>query len=212
MGATTVWERWDSLLPDGTVNPGQMTSFNHYALGAVADWMHRRVAGLAPAAPGYRRIAVRPVPGEALTHASARHLTPYGEASVSWQRAGGEFRLDVVVPVGATAAVELPGGTAVEVGHGTHHWAVADPYTPEPGLPAEPSIRDLMDHRPSWDRVVEAAVAAQVVAGEAALADRLAAFLDAPATDLVDAATAGGFVPGAAELAARLTTLLSDPR
>ena len=46
MGATTVWERWDSMLPDGTVNPGEMTSFNHYALGAVADWLHRRVAAL----------------------------------------------------------------------------------------------------------------------------------------------------------------------
>ena len=56
MGATTIWERWDSMLPDGTINPGQMTSFNHYALGAVADWMHRTVGGLAPAEPGYRRV------------------------------------------------------------------------------------------------------------------------------------------------------------
>ena len=49
MGATTIWERWDSMLEDGTINPGQMTSFNHYALGSVADWLHRRVAGLASA-------------------------------------------------------------------------------------------------------------------------------------------------------------------
>ena len=56
MGATTIWERWDSMLPDGSVNPGEMTSFNHYALGAVGDWLHRTVAGLAPAEPGYRRI------------------------------------------------------------------------------------------------------------------------------------------------------------
>ncbi len=48
MGATTIWERWDSMLPDGKVNPGEMTSFNHYALGAVADWLHRTAAGLAP--------------------------------------------------------------------------------------------------------------------------------------------------------------------
>ena len=86
MGATTVWERWDSMLPDGTMNPGEMTSFNHYALGAVADWLHRRVAGIAPAEPGYRRIAVRPVPTSALTHAAARLRTPYGEASVGWRR------------------------------------------------------------------------------------------------------------------------------
>ncbi len=77
------------LLLDGRVNPGRMTSFNHYALGAVADWMHRTVAGLAPAAPGYREITVRPLPDRSLAHASARHLTPYGEASVSWRRVDG---------------------------------------------------------------------------------------------------------------------------
>ena len=65
MGATTIWERWDSMLPDGRINPGEMTSFNHYALGAVADWLHRTVAGLAPAAPGYRGSLVRPRPAAA---------------------------------------------------------------------------------------------------------------------------------------------------
>jgi hypothetical protein len=59
MGATTVWERWDSVLPDGSVNPGEMTSFNHDALGAVADWLHRTVGGLAPATPGWRHIAIQ---------------------------------------------------------------------------------------------------------------------------------------------------------
>ena len=58
LGATTIWERWDGLRPDGTINPGEMNSFNHYALGAVGDWLHRTVAGLAPAAPGYRAIRV----------------------------------------------------------------------------------------------------------------------------------------------------------
>ena len=71
MGATTVWERWDSMLPDGTINPGEMTSFNHYALGAVADWMHRTIGGLTPAQPGYRRIEIRPRPGGG-THALPR--------------------------------------------------------------------------------------------------------------------------------------------
>ena len=88
MGATTVWERWDSLLEDGSVNPGEMTSFNHYALGAVADWLHRTVAGLAPDEPGYRRIRIAPRPLRELDHASARHVTPYGPASVAWRREG----------------------------------------------------------------------------------------------------------------------------
>nr|WP_296071743.1 glycoside hydrolase family 78 protein [uncultured Actinoplanes sp.] len=210
MGATTVWERWDSMLPDGSINPGEMTSFNHYALGAVADWLHRRVAGLAPAAPGYRRIEVRPLPTSRLTAARARLLTPYGESSVAWQRADGEFRLEVRVPVGATAVVHLPGrDETADAGPGLHTWSVPDPYPqPEP-LPAEPSIRQLMDHEPSWAGIVAAAREAGVADGEAALADRLARYLDAPATDLVSAATSGGFVPGAAEMAARLQTLLT---
>ncbi|MFJ3804288.1 glycoside hydrolase family 78 protein [Streptomyces sp. NPDC090088] len=121
MGATTVWERWDSMLPDGRVNPGEMTSFNHYALGAVADWLHRTVAGLAPATPGYRRLLVRPRPGGGLTHARAAHDTPYGRAEVSWTRAGGELLVEVTVPPGTTALIDLPDGSdPVEVGSGTH--------------------------------------------------------------------------------------------
>ena len=108
MGATTVWERWDSMLPDGSINPGEMTSFNHYALGAVADYLHRVVAGLAPLAPGYRKIIVRPVPGRALTHARARQLTPYGSAEVAWRRQDGRFSLEVCVPSGNYGAGVYP--------------------------------------------------------------------------------------------------------
>ncbi|TDE08334.1 alpha-L-rhamnosidase [Jiangella asiatica] len=120
MGATTVWERWDSLLPDGTVNPGTMTSFNHYALGAVADWMHRVVAGLAPAEPGYRRIRFAPRPGGGLTSAAARHLTPYGEAAISWRLDGRDLHVDAVVPVGAEAVLQLNGRDDETLPPGTH--------------------------------------------------------------------------------------------
>ncbi|GAA2215952.1 glycoside hydrolase family 78 protein [Nonomuraea monospora] len=120
MGATTVWERWDSLLPDGTVNPGEMTSFNHYALGAVADFLHRTVAGLAPAAPGYRRLLVRPRPGGGLTHARARHDTPYGPAAVSWSSDGETLTVTAIVPPGTTALVDLPNLAEREVAAGTH--------------------------------------------------------------------------------------------
>lgn len=125
MGATTIWERWDSLLPSGKVNPGDMTSFNHYALGAIADWLHRTVAGLAPAAPGYRRILVRPRPGGGLTHAFAAHETPYGRAEVRWQIEAGQLHVDVQVPTGTTALIDLPGhdGPPIEVGPGSHHFA-----------------------------------------------------------------------------------------
>jgi alpha-L-rhamnosidase len=102
-----------------------MTSFNHYAFGAVADWLHRTVAGLAPAAPGYRRLRVAPRPGPGLTSAGATHETPYGAASVAWTLTGGTaFSLDVTVPPNTTAEVVLPDGSSpVEVGSGRHTFA-----------------------------------------------------------------------------------------
>ncbi|WP_138418829.1 glycoside hydrolase family 78 protein [Sinomonas gamaensis] len=123
--ATTIWERWDSMLPDGTVNPGEMTSFNHYALGAVADWMHRVVAGIAPAEPGYRRINFRPQPGGGLSHASARHETPYGTASIAWRLGNDRLEVETLVPTGTTAVLELPGADPVELCPGRHQNSAA---------------------------------------------------------------------------------------
>jgi alpha-L-rhamnosidase len=160
MGATTIWERWDSLLPDGSVNPGEMTSFNHYALGAVADWLHRSVAGLAPAAPGYRQLEVRPLPGGGLTHARARHRTPYGLAEAGWALADGRMTVDLVVPTGVRADVTLPGSDAViEVGPGAHRWVY--PYQiPEPVRPPlslDSTFVDLADD-PAALALVSAAI------------------------------------------------------
>ncbi|QHK19025.1 hypothetical protein GU243_03800 [Pseudarthrobacter psychrotolerans] len=101
-----------------------MTSFNHYALGAVADWLHRVVAGLAPAAPGHRHIRFRPQPGGGLTFAEASHLTPYGLASIAWRIEQGVMTADVLVPTGSDATVELPGGEPFDVGSGMHQFTV----------------------------------------------------------------------------------------
>ena len=131
-GATTIWERWDSILEDGSVNPGEMTSFNHYALGAIADWMHRTVAGLAPAAPGYRRLRIAPRPLRSLQHAETSHETPYGPARVAWTRDGNRIRVEATVPPGTTAVVSLPDGSEeFEVGSGLHRWDVPDPARAE---------------------------------------------------------------------------------
>ena len=211
MGATTVWERWDAMLPDGSTNPGQMTSFNHYALGAVADWLHRTFAGLSPAAPGYRELLVRPAPARALTSASARHRTPYGDAEVSWQRSQGQLRLRVLVPVGATASVHIPGRSEpVRVGHGTHTWQTADPAAVDHPLAAQATVRDALDHEDTWQQVVAAAVETGVVSDEAQAAARLQAFLDAPSSRLVDALAHAppGLAKGRQALHARLDQLL----
>ncbi|KAF2630202.1 glycoside hydrolase family 78 protein [Macroventuria anomochaeta] len=112
MGATTTWERWDSMLPDYSINPGDMTSFNHYAYGAVATFLHERVAGLKCVEAGWRRVRVEPVVGADITSASASHLSPYGEISVTWEIVEGKrFRVDVVVPEGVTAEICIPNGT-----------------------------------------------------------------------------------------------------
>ncbi|MBT2516302.1 family 78 glycoside hydrolase catalytic domain [Streptomyces sp. ISL-90] len=109
MGATTIWERWDSMLPNGEVNPGDMTSFNHFAFGAVADWMHRTIAGLESLEPGWKRIRYRPGLESGLSHAAAVHDTPYGRAGIAWRRAGSTVDIDVVIPHGSVGALELPG-------------------------------------------------------------------------------------------------------
>jgi len=121
MGATTIWERWDSMLPDGTINPGQMTSFNHYALGAVADWMHRMIGGIAPLEPGYSKVLIGPKPGGGIRWARSSLETRHGRISVAWsQEDSGPIELDVTIPDGVTAVVELPSTEAQELGSGQH--------------------------------------------------------------------------------------------
>ena len=144
MGATTIWERWDSMLPDGSINPGEMTSFNHYALGAVADWMHRTIGGLAPAEPGYRRIEIHPRPGGGLTHARASHLSPYGLVECAWKIEAGKIDVEVVIPPNATALVTFPGSDAapLEVGSGSWHWSI--PYQ-DPDAHAPYTVDDLIE-------------------------------------------------------------------
>ena len=128
MGATTVWERWDSMLPDGTINPGEMTSFNHYALGAVADWMHRVVGGLAPLKPGYGSVLVAPQPGGGLTEAATSLETPHGRASVRWSLDGDLLTVDAELPEGVDGILRLPGREDQQLSGG--------PVSVTAGLPA----------------------------------------------------------------------------
>jgi alpha-L-rhamnosidase len=108
------------MLPDGTINPGEMTSFNHYALGAVADWMHRVIGGLSPLEPGYATALVAPQPGGGLTSASTSLQTPHGRLAVSWSLAEGTLRAEVTVPEGVTAVVQLPGVPEQRLTGGTY--------------------------------------------------------------------------------------------
>ena len=109
MGATTVWERWDSMLPDGTINPGEMTSFNHYALGAVADWIHRTIGGVAPLEPGYTAVRIAPRPGGGLTWARTALESRRGRIEVEWRQDDDDLLVEVLVPEGVRAVMSLPG-------------------------------------------------------------------------------------------------------
>ncbi|HET6795139.1 MAG TPA: family 78 glycoside hydrolase catalytic domain [Acidimicrobiales bacterium] len=115
-GATSIWERWDAIRPDGRIHTGElgsneagMLSFNHYAYGAVGAWLYRAVAGLAPdpSDPGYHHILVRPRPGGGVRWATAGLATPYGRAAVRWWFDDG-LHLSLEVPANTSATVELP--------------------------------------------------------------------------------------------------------
>ncbi|MCS3843559.1 alpha-L-rhamnosidase [Microbacterium sp. AK031] len=118
-GATTVWERWDAILPDGRIHGGDMDagstegggsmlSFNHYAYGAMIDWVYRTVAGLSPAEPGYRVTKIAPRPAVGLEHAAASVDTSYGRLAIDWHLDGGAFHASVEVPFGVRAQLDLP--------------------------------------------------------------------------------------------------------
>ena len=124
-GGTTFWERWDALREDGTVNHGDdngsggMVSFNHYACGAVGDFLYRRVAGIEPVKGGYESFRVAPVLGGGLTWATGKVMTPYGEISSSWRIEGGNFELTVTVPPCSECDIVLPSGNTDHVASGT---------------------------------------------------------------------------------------------
>ncbi|MER7811641.1 alpha-L-rhamnosidase [Streptomyces sp900116325] len=118
-GATTMWERWDSIKPDGSFQDAGMNSFNHYAYGSVGEWMYANIAGIAPAAPGFRKILVRPRPGGGVTEAEGRYDSVRGPVITRWKVDGDGFRLALTVPANTTAEVWIPATEAAQVTHGT---------------------------------------------------------------------------------------------
>jgi alpha-L-rhamnosidase len=115
MGATTIWERWDGMKPDSTFQSESMNSFNHYAYGAIGEWLFKRVAGISPQMPGYKSIKIHPIPGGGLSHARAIQQTPYGEVASSWHFTGSDFVLKVRIPANTNAEIILPFAAAAQV-------------------------------------------------------------------------------------------------
>ena len=116
-GATTIWERWDGQKPDGSFQDKGMNSFNHYAYGAIGEWLYQHVAGLKmdENLPGYKHILFAPHPGGGLKNAGAEISTLYGKVSSSWKFENENFVYEVIIPANTTATVSLPYAKADQV-------------------------------------------------------------------------------------------------
>ena len=120
MGATTIWERWDGEKPDSTFEDIGMNSFNHYAYGAIGDWMYRVAAGIDTyeSGPGYKKIKIMPHPVGKIDYMNADLQTYYGRISSHWKQLSGQFLLDAEIPVNTTAEIFIPSGSADAVKEG----------------------------------------------------------------------------------------------
>ncbi|MFO7635387.1 MAG: alpha-L-rhamnosidase C-terminal domain-containing protein, partial [Caldilinea sp.] len=198
-GATSIWERWNGIQPNGEFFNPAMNSFNHYALGAIGDWIYRTIGGIGcdQAAPGYRHVIVRPQPGGGITWARTTFESLYGEIRVTWEIVDGIFTLDVVAPPNTTATIHLPitgdilessrplqpstagihriehdpQSTIVTVGAGAYHFQAS--YAPIPSLLSPPPNRSYRAPRYSIHTSV-----GSVYADDAAHAAVLAALPD----------------------------------
>ncbi|HVN81221.1 MAG TPA: alpha-L-rhamnosidase C-terminal domain-containing protein, partial [Terriglobia bacterium] len=109
-GATTIWERWDGIKPDGTFQDKGMNSFNHYAYGAIGEWLYRVVAGIEidVRQPGYKHSLIQPHPGGELTQVKASVQSMYGRVASEWELKEGRMVLRVEIPANTTATIRLP--------------------------------------------------------------------------------------------------------
>ncbi|WP_282135224.1 alpha-L-rhamnosidase [Seonamhaeicola maritimus] len=114
-GATTIWERWNSYSKKEGFNPMNMNSLNHYAYGAIGEWMYERIGGIAPLEAGYKVIRIAPEPREQLKSASASLNTPYGKVSSAWETENGAFKLSIIVPPNTSSKVVFPEIVANEI-------------------------------------------------------------------------------------------------
>ncbi|MDO4623390.1 MAG: family 78 glycoside hydrolase catalytic domain [Eubacteriales bacterium] len=133
MGATTIWERWNSILPDGHINPTNMNSLNHYSLGSIVEWMYRNMAGLhlKDSAPGFTDVDIIPQPDYRIRKCDMGYESAAGRYEIHWTvEASGDFDLTVTIPFGAAATLTLPNkadDSVIRLEAGTYHFR----YTPD---------------------------------------------------------------------------------
>ena len=148
MGATTVWERWNSIMPDGSFNPANMNSLNHYAYGAIGYWLYTRLCGLKRLEPGYKRLAVAPQFIKGITHAALTYECVYGTIKTAWHCEGGTITVDLTVPANTTAELTLPEkGETLTLGSGSYHYEYAtETHLEQDRYTLETQLRLMLDH------------------------------------------------------------------
>ena len=121
MGATTVWERWNSMNPDRTISDTGMTSFNHYAYGSIGQWLYSRLCGICVGEPGYKTSVIAPKAIAGISWAEASLETGYGKLSCRWERTVGRYYVSITVPVNTDVQLILPGsGEEKRLGSGKY--------------------------------------------------------------------------------------------
>ena len=137
MGATTVWERWNSLMPDGTPNPDGMNSYNHYAYGSVMEFVYRRIAGIEAAEAGYKKIKVAPNPCKGLANFKAEYESVCGKVFSGYKQKDSKIKFTVEIPEGVQAEIVLPNEQPIAVAGGRYEYErdweelEVEPFTPE---------------------------------------------------------------------------------
>lgn len=122
-GATTVWERWNSIMPDGSFDESGMNSLNHYAYGSIGDWMYEKLAGINPVKPGYKEILIKPGFIKGITSVDASFDSVYGVIRSAWSCKEGRITVDVTIPANTTAEVFLPEKEeSLRLGSGSWHY------------------------------------------------------------------------------------------
>ena len=155
-GATTIWERWNSILENGDFDQSGMNSLNHYAYGSIGSWLYEKAAGIQSEGPGYKKIRIQPMLTKGITEVTAEYESVYGTIRSAWSCRNGIIRVDVRIPANTTAVICLPERDGeLTVGSGSYHYEYPtqtyldfDKYTMESTLGelvADPLGREMFE-------------------------------------------------------------------
>lgn len=146
MGATTIWERWNSLMPDGTPNPDGMNSYNHYAYGSVMEFVVRRIVGIEKAEAGYKKIKIAPNPCKGLAEIKAEYQSVSGKITAGYKYKDGEITFFADIPQGVEAEIILPTIPPVNVEGGSYSFKCKWDNLDTPAFTAESMVNEVFEN------------------------------------------------------------------